>query len=81
MMGEVEYKLYITLGELILLQSNTNTTYSISSYHCEEVLILHNQPHPPPPILLNDTKVSRCKIYISRQHLEVVTKPNSVCQL
>ena len=54
---------------------------SISSYHCEEVLILHNKPHLPPPILLNDTKVGRYNVCIRRQHLEVITKPHSVCQL
>ena len=55
--------------------------FTVTSYRCEEVLILHNKPHPPPPILPNNTEVSRCKFCISRQHLEVVTKPHSVYQL
>ena len=65
-----------------------NETYTVlkdnvhyDSYHCEEVFILHNKLHPPPPILPDDTKVGRCKFCISRQHLEVVTKPHSVYQL
>ena len=54
---------------------------TVTSYHCEEVLILHNKPNPSPLILSDDTEVSRCKFCISRQHLEVVTKPHSVYQL
>ena len=53
---------------------------SITSYHCEEVLVLHNKPHPPPPIVPNDTKVGRCNKSFRWQHLEVVTEPYSVCQ-
>ena len=52
----------------------------ITSYHCEEVLLLHNKPHPPPPILSDDTKVGRCNGCFSRQQLKVVTKPRPVCQ-
>ena len=54
---------------------------TIFLYPCEEVLILHNNLHPPPPILPNDAKVGRCKICIRCQHLEIITKPHSVCQL
>ena len=53
----------------------------VTSYHCEKVLILHNKPHPPPPILLDDTKVGRCKGYFGWQELKVVLKPHPVCQL
>ena len=52
----------------------------ITSYHCEEVLILHNKPHPPPLIVTNDTIVSRCNGCCSWQKLEVVTKPLPVCK-
>ena len=55
--------------------------YSITSYHCEEVLILHNNLHPPPPILSDDTKICWCKISVRCQHLEVITKPQPVSQL
>ena len=61
--------------------SRVNNLTSVISYHCEEVLILHNKPHPPPQILSDDTKVGRCKGYFGWQQLKVVTKPHPVCQL
>ena len=50
------------------------------SYHCEDVLILHNKLHFLPPILSDDTKVGRCNRCFSWKQLEVVTKSHPICQ-
>ena len=66
---------------LRVVQTSFNSCYIIISYHCEEILILHNKPNPFPPILLDDTKVGRCNLCFSWQQLEVVVKPHPVSQL
>ena len=59
---------------------NLYNNFHYDSYHCEDVFILHNKPHPPPPILSNDTKVGRCNGCLSWHQLEVVTKFHPVFQ-
>ena len=78
--GSVQW-IFCAVLDGLHLNCFTKHQFHYDSYHCEEVLILHNQPHPPPPILLNDTKVGRCNGCFSWQQLEVVTEPYSVCQL
>ena len=63
------------------MQTSINSWSPIISYHCEEILILHDKPNPLPLILSDDTKVGRCNLCFSWQQLEVVAKPHPVSEL
>ena len=66
---------------IVLLNIKIYIAFTITSYHCEEVLILYNKPHPLPVIVPNDTKVGRCNGCFSWQQLKVVLKFHPVCQV
>ena len=53
----------------------------VYDYRSVSVLILHNQCHPPPAILLDDAVEHTGKVDLRWQQLEVVGKPHTITQL